>query len=319
MRFLRILPVILIAGALVLLRGALKGSIAFPLVPASIPARPPLPDQPPHELDESTPDSDALHLLDEALTALSEPRVQWLETAVWQKVSLPGLEYEAEGRYVLAPGHRFRMDLCTRTRRGAPATSEGRLLLVSDGIDLWEAISKSGGRWDSVSRLSLKEIFATLNRPAPFTQVRREFLQGSTFSGVVPLLRNLRERLRWVACERLPGATGLRLTGVWPAKEKANLAPPGEPWPEGLPRLCRLVLDAETLWPRRVEWWGPPGAGGADLLAQMEFRAPVLNHPLSAERCATDFAFDPGSTPVLDRTRDVTADLHSRAQYLASH
>jgi hypothetical protein len=44
-------------------------------------------------------------------------------------------------------------------------------------------------------------------------------------------------------------------------------------WPETLPRQCRLVLDAETHWPHRVEWWGPENVGQRDrLLIQVEFR-----------------------------------------------
>jgi hypothetical protein len=46
----------------------------------------------------------------------------------------------------------------------------------------------------------------------------------------------------------------------------------------------------------------------------LEFRDPVLNRPLSPERCAEEFAFHPGNTPVTDLTGSVTAALATRAQ-----
>jgi hypothetical protein len=52
-----------------------------------------------------------------------------------------------------------------------------------------------------------------------------------------------------------------------------------------------LYLDAQTLWPLRVEWWGAERPTHVSkLLLQTEYRAPVLNQPLSDERCAAEFA-----------------------------
>jgi hypothetical protein len=58
-----------------------------------------------------------------------------------------------------------------------------------------------------------------------------------------------------------------------------------------------------------VEWWGPdPPLADDSLLVQMEFRDPVLNQPLSPERCAREFQvqIEP------ETTADVTADLTQR-------
>ena len=72
------------------------------------------------------------------------------------------------------------------------------------------------------------------------------------------------------------------LTG---AREK----PKGD-WADYQPRQCRLVLDAATLWPYRLEWWGPTaGAPGDVRVMQIEFRNPTPNHPVDE----ATFTFNP--------------------------
>jgi hypothetical protein len=83
----------------------------------------------------------------------------------------------------------------------------------------------------------------------------------------------------------------IKLTGVLTLTSAEALAPAKEKWPDGLPRAARLYLDPKTLWPHRMEWWGPdPPRKGDVLLMQIEFRDPALNQPMSAERCAGEFA-----------------------------
>jgi len=49
----------------------------------------------------------------------------------------------------------------------------------------------------------------------------------------------------------------------------------------------------------------------------MEFRSPVLNRPLTVERCAAEFIFDTRAVGVVDKTREVADRLKARAQELA--
>jgi hypothetical protein len=251
-----------------------------------------------------------------AIEALADDQVTWLETGIWQKVELPGLAYEAGGSYRMAPRHRFRLEL--ETDLGGARSS---LLKVSDGTTLWQASRTGAGDWGSVTRVRLEEVFATLNGPGASNQLRAEFFQGPTFSGIAPLLRNLGFRLVWARREvvRGNGTEQVVLTGVWPPDVAAVLAPPEQPWPPALPHQCRLFLNARTYWPDRVEWWGPPsGPGSPALLAEMEFRAPHLNHPLPPEQCTRVFTFDPGKAHVTDETGSVTTDLAARARALAA-
>jgi hypothetical protein len=292
MRWIRYLAVLGTAAVLVTLSGALKGpvlSLGSPVAAEDIDE----PDPPPEDAAAWDTDPEAAALLDEAAAALDAPKVRWLETAVWQKVRLPELAFEAEGRYVLAPGKRFRLELTTRVGEGR-AAREGGLLTVSDGATLYHATRAGAGGWEAAGRQPLEEALLEAEVAAESPEFDGLLPHGPAVRGVAPLLRDLHRRLRWVRRERLAGGTAVRLTGVWPRPSLQMLAPPHEPWPEGLPRCCRLTLHARTSWPQRVEWWGPtPGRPGDRLLAQMEFRDPVLNRSFSARRQAAEFTFDP--------------------------
>src|SRR5205807_2217814 len=105
--------------------------------------------------------------------------------------------------------------------------------------------------------------------------------------------------------------------GTWEPALAATLAPPDKPWPEGLPRVCRLVLRGAELWPARLEWYGPPDARGKmPLLVEMEFREPLLNERLPEEQLADLFRFDPGVASVTDMTAQVMANLNATAEQI---
>jgi hypothetical protein len=306
---------ILGGSCLVILSAALTRTAAS-VAPAGVAAFAPLADPsvvPPAPAPR--PDAAAERCLERALELLKPENLTWLEMAIWQKVQLPGYVYEAEGAYQLAPGQRFRMEMHTH-----PGETEGTLLMVSDGREVWRGERSGTGPWENVTRLRLPEVFAAMNGPAA-PQLRSEFLQKPHFQGMTPLLHNLRSRLIWAKSEQLHRAGGdqIHLVAVWPKEEMARLAPPEEPWPIGLPRQCHLYLDARTCWPQRVEWWGPTTGRAADrLLVQMEFRNPIFNHPLPANECARLFTFHPGDVPVEDETESVTAEMSRRARELAA-
>jgi hypothetical protein len=295
MRRCRRFPFLLIAGGLALAAAALAHNPAPP---------------------EDAENPAAGHFLERAAAALAPERIAWLACDVHQRADLPGLHYSGEGKYQSGPGHRFRLEMHTNA-----AGAAGTLLLVSDGVNVWQARRAGRAAWEGVTRVRLGEVLAWLDSAGGATQLRAEFLQGPTLSGVVPLLRTLRYRLRWVAHEeaRHEGAEAVVLTGVWRPNELRERAPAGRPWPPGLPRRCRVVLDARTLWPHRVEWWGPAGAapGAEALLAVTEYRSPSANVALPPAECERAFAFDPGDARVTDRTGEVSADLAARLQEMA--
>src|SRR3954451_1594745 len=63
-------------------------------------------------LDPATPpDPDAVAALDEALAFLGPGQTAWLEMTLWQQVQAQGLAFQAQGRYLSGPGHRFRVEM----------------------------------------------------------------------------------------------------------------------------------------------------------------------------------------------------------------
>jgi hypothetical protein len=56
----------------------------------------------------------ARQALEDAITALHPTKIQWLQTSIWQQVSAPPLNFQAEGTYQSGPGHRLRFELQAR-------------------------------------------------------------------------------------------------------------------------------------------------------------------------------------------------------------
>ena len=228
----------------------------------------------------SGPDPAAGKLLDQAVLLLAPERVQWLAMTVWQRVQCDDdLCYQAEGRYLAAPGQRRSLRLQVTVGR-----TRGQVQAVSDGRRLWQMHRVGEG----LPVVTLLDLPATAGED----ELRRRGL-----AGVGGLLTAIHGQLRQPRRETIlwGGRQVCRITGEWPTDTAKLASLPDDVPPTAVPRRCRVYLDAKTLWPCRVEWWGQEPAGGVDvLLAQIEFRDPVLNRPLPPERCAREFAVGPG-------------------------
>jgi hypothetical protein len=253
-------------------------------------------------------DPAALAALDQAIGLLGSLSSAWVQIELWQKASADDLKFESEGRYLAAPGQRLRCDLEVQVGKSCSQS-----LTVCDGTTLWQ-VTRLGNREVSISRITLTNVLELLAQPGTAPELRQEILGDLGFSSVLPLLRILRQRLQGAQQEKThwQGYDVVCVSGRWPTGASAA-AGPEELSGRLLPRRCRLYFDAATSWPYRLEWWGPSrGASGDVLLLQMEFRRPVLNQPLSAERCAVEFAFDPGKTEVSDLTAPVVEGAQRR-------
>jgi hypothetical protein len=314
MPFSRSFPILLAVAGAALLTGALPGPARQPPAPQEQgPAAPAgLAAAAADPLDPAL-----TGVVDRAIGVLAEPRLAWQRAGVWLRARLGDLAFTAEGRYLRAPGQRFRLELHTRLDAlpplAPPGALEGTALSVSDGRDLWSACAVGADGWTEVKRLRTAEVLAG---PAAAPALRNEFLAGHALRGPELLLRDVQSHMGWVRHEQV--AAGVRLTGRWKEWVRANLLKGQTRWPAMLPRYCRLTLSAAaTGWPSRVEYWGPRVEDGPDrLLVEMEFRDPAFGLPLSDDDCAGLFTFDPGNAPVEDLTPKVHAAVNARAREL---
>lgn len=313
MWWLRILWLPLVIASLWLLAGAL-GQQPSPAPSRPRPAPRPAPAPPP-KADEA-----ATKILDAAVKALDPKKLDWVETTLWQQASLQGLTFRAEGRYLAAPGNRLHLDL--QVHLGGTL---GKLLVVSDGKTWWERLQVGNSEQVDIRKMDLKTVLNTLNSPNMLEQVRTEFFQRRSFTGVAPLVKAIRAQMTVTSQERLSWKNRPvnKLTAVWSEASAKALVAPNSPWPDFLPRRCCLFLDADVdkaqAWPHRIEWWGPASSAlGEILLLQMEFRNPKLGKLLSDEQYAQEFKFDPGKASVQDLTKRATEEAKNRRNQLAA-
>jgi len=234
-------------------------------------------------------------VLEAAARAFAPERVPWMQMTLWQRVDHADLTYEAQGRYLSAPGHRLRLDL-----KVVVGHAQGELQMISTGTTLCCSSRLDPDAPATVTTVDFArtaEQSATERgaRPAGnIAEAAERILQEQGCPGVAPLLRTVRERLRdphWKKGQWQEHEV-IQVAGTWssesggPAGIQAALLPQL--------RECRVYLDARTLWPYRIEWWGSSSPRQqARPLMQVEYREPILNQPLSLDRCAREFALSP--------------------------
>jgi hypothetical protein len=229
----------------------------------------------------------AAALLDHATDQLDPARVRWLHAALWQRMSDPEATFEAEGSLQIGPDHCARLDVAVWT-----VALTGRWLVVSDGRALAHVVTVGDGPPKVTSRLLVPdESDGDRDRsdrsPAKPPEV---VLQGLGCGGPYPLLRELRARLNGLIAE----------TGLWQGRPVVRLAGRFDPArvaqdvATAIPaEFCYLYLDAQSLWPCRLEWWGTDRRRVTRPLLEMEFRDPEINRPLSLPECIQTFSYRP--------------------------
>jgi hypothetical protein len=267
-----LLLILAVAGAALLLTGMVNRQ------PAPLAESAPLAGQPDN--------GESRRLLEQAIVTYAPGRIAWAELTLWQRIMDDGAAYEVSGRYLAAPGHRVRLELQTQV-----GGTRGEVKLVSDGKVLWQW-ERLGAEAPRLSGVELPKLQPGLNTPEYVAWATGETLRAEAFAGVGALLQLAHERLHSLRSKavRWKGLEIIQVTGDWP-EDPAQLADvPDYLRPRHTPRLCSIYLDAKTLWPHRVEWWGSERpADPPTLLLQTEFRDPVLNRPLPPERCASEF------------------------------
>lgn len=214
-------------------------------------------------------------LLDRAVSALAPDRVTWLKTSLWQKMNTPELRMEAEGFLVRGPNHCVRLEMTVRAG-GQPA----KMLVVSDGV----VLAKVHHTPEQAARSLCSAMPAGEGEHA----AKEAVLLEAGCAGPRALLEDVKNKLKDLQVEagQCQGQSVLRVSGVLPSANENALS--------FKPSVCHVFLDAKTLWPVRVEWWGKKRERDPlSLMLQMEFRDPEVNRPLSHDDCARLFSYQP--------------------------
>jgi hypothetical protein len=230
-------------------------------------------------------DPKAVELLDRAIAALSPDNVRWLECKVWQQGICEDFSYQGCGRLLLAPDHRARFDMNVKVGK-----TLGQLRLVSDGKIVYQSLGMGADK-PIVSHQDLPSNKAKESQP--LAAARSRFLLDRGVAGPVSVLVHMRQCLKTSAFVRSQWSSyDVYVIAASLCEEPIFDCPGiGVVAPRFRPRQVVLYLDAQSLWPHRMEWWGAEKVSQPSrIILQTEFRDPALNQPLSTDRCAAEFA-----------------------------
>jgi hypothetical protein len=206
-------------------------------------------------------------LLNDALARLKGATS--LRLTIWQRVHGEA-GFEAEARVVLAPRQCARMDM---TITAGASTLEQKV--ISDGQAL-ACISVRDG----------KETVRGHSLPAS-RAVREHLLSSHGCVGPAPFIKRIKHAVpSWTVNRATMNERPLlRLTGPIDETVAQQLGAAGASW-------CQVTLDADSLWPMRVELRRETEAGRRPAF-EIEFRAPELDPALSPDECARLFTYRP--------------------------
>lgn len=263
----------LFACSLLLIMGAINYQPASPLTATAKPDF--LPQSAAFDSPLESPAAD--ELLTRAIQALDPSNISWLNVTIWQKQACEGFSFEAESRLVRGPNHCARLTMTVNARH-----SPVNVVVVSDGVGLAHACTLPGKRTEvdckrfinadesSMTAGDIEQLLVTHGCGGPHCLLKDVQAVLEEFQVVPGTWKN-------TPVYRLSG----RVKTV--AKNAANM-----PWTEQ-PRTCLVYLNAQTLWPHRLEWC----ADGTDPILQIEFRDPEINRALTDEQCAREFTYLP--------------------------
>lgn len=226
-------------------------------------------------------DVDADSLLKKALAKLENDDAVWMNTKIRQTMQDGQVSFVAEGTLQRGPNQcaRLELDVTTRGVRSHVTT-------VCDGQTIAQ-VHKLPGAKPSAEVLKLPALTEAM--PPPIRAAREDVLTDKSCGGPIAVLRSIEQHLRGATLQTgLLGETPvIQLNGdIDPAKLPIFAA-------LNLKSLhAHVYLDAGTLWPRRIEWWGADKGPKRQLMA-IEFRDPIVGVPLSHEECEQMFSYRP--------------------------
>jgi hypothetical protein len=217
---------------------------------------------------------DGPQLLEKASEKLRPTRVAWMKTKIRQSMTDSDSNFVAEGFLQRGPNHcaRLEMDIDTNGHRT-------RLLVVSDGTVVAQVREAPG----EAPALAIDDLVDQAS-------ARDAFLDSKGAGGPLMLLALFRKNLHNASLR-----TGL-------LQERGVIQIKGDLEPASMSicactsitvRFGYVYLDATTLWPTRMEWWGLDKECNPRPILRIEFLDPELNQALSDAECARLFSYQP--------------------------
>lgn len=252
-------------------------------------------------------DDKARQALDDALAKLDRKDLQWFTADFRLHTDIQGLSMQAQGTYQAGPDFRMRLDL-----KAVVGSVQGRLDIISDGVTRYE-IAQYGEAKPSITRSDVQKVLGALQNPNLVPQAREEFF---AFGGPATLLEALKKKMVPTAVteSEWEGIKVRRITFAYPEETYKKVTQDGKSaWPAYVPRQCIAVVDADTGWPYRLEWWGKGSqTSGESLLTSLEFLNPKLNQELPADT----FVFKGDKKEAKNITEELIKRLDERSKQL---
>jgi hypothetical protein len=227
----------------------------------------------------------------------------WLETSFTHRLGDAQLPFTVRGKMIVFPGRKCSLYLCQTTLGNA----SGTFRILCDGTSVWRILEAGGRREVQTYTLAAwqearQQIDKTLLGPERTAQLLRDDEAEHGFRGLRPMLEELGHKIAWTKAHSgsLPSRGEVTiLEGEWSREFLDRLAPPpkeGSSDPDlrdawrkrtafiQVPRLCRVYLDRNSLWPYRIEWFGPKVIQGPDeVLVTLDFDPPRTQPPADSE------------------------------------
>jgi hypothetical protein len=255
--------------------------------------------------------SEAETLLDEAIVKIEA--LKQYRSDVRQVVEMLGYKFVAEGQYAVGPDFHMLFELKVQL-----SDTTGTLKEVCDGRVHWK--HQQVLDTPQVVKIDLKKIREILDRPQFNKELRDQLVQRLGFSGVVPLMRGLRENQKFESFEEqtLGDVPVYVLDGHWREEAISQTAFRGQQLslanlPPYIPNKTMIWIGREDGWPYRVRMESNKKVQGSATSLTIEFQDPQM----SVELPESLFVFEPPSgLRVEDQTDSIYQQLNSFMQQM---
>jgi outer membrane lipoprotein-sorting protein len=176
-----------------------------------------------------------------------------------ETVEMLKVKFAINGRYLKAPGNRFRLELSVDDR--LPGAEKSTMLQNSDGVWLWDYQKVLDSR--DYRKMKIDRILEKLKSSEFDEAFRDQITVQLGFAGPEALLLNLKKVVKFdqKTAETLDGKPVWLVAGMWRSREgllgpNQQPLPPTGPLPPYVPDLVKVWIGQDDGWPYRVELLG---------------------------------------------------------------